>query len=245
MTRVDLSAVSVFLDYDGTITVPGEIVVDGHPVSVSADTGVHLLERLTTGDWRAIDREYASGAIGSREALAREWAMLPADERTLRAVAREVPLDPGLGPLVEGLRAEGAEVLVVSDGFGFHVADALAPFGVDVLTNAVDFEAGALEFPHVDRCCPCSTCGMCKQAPIKDARRRGRRAVFVGDGVSDRKAALLADRLFAKVSPGGRPARGPERAPERGHGLAEWCELADVAYEPFVSLADVHAALLG
>jgi 2-hydroxy-3-keto-5-methylthiopentenyl-1-phosphate phosphatase len=224
---MDLSVVSVFLDFDGTIT--------------SVDTGVHLLERLTTDDWRAVDDEYASGAIGSREALAREWAMLPADEGTLRAVAREVPLDPGLGPLVEGLRAAGAEIVVVSDGFGFHVAEALAPFGVDVLTNAVDFGTGALEFPHVDRCCPCSTCGTCKQAPIKDARRRGRRAVFVGDGVSDRKAALLADRLFAKVGPGGRPDGGPNRA----HGLAEWCELADVAYEPFVSLADVHAALLG
>jgi 2-hydroxy-3-keto-5-methylthiopentenyl-1-phosphate phosphatase len=223
VTVVDLSAVSVFLDFDGTIT--------------AADTGVHLLERLTNDDWRAVDDEYASGTIGSREALSRQWAMLPVDEDALRAVAREVPLDPGLGPLVEGLRAGGAEVMVVSDGFGFHVGEALAPFGVEVLTNAVDFATGALVFPHADRCCPCSTCGTCKQAPIKDARRRGRRAVFVGDGVSDRKAALLADRLFAKVGPGGRP--------EQGHGLAEWCELADVAYEPFESLADVHVALLG
>jgi HAD superfamily phosphoserine phosphatase-like hydrolase len=235
VTDVDLSAVSVFLDYDGTITVPGEILVEGHRVSVSADTGVHLLERLTTDDWRAVDREYASGAIGSREALSREWAMLPADEHTLRAVAREVPVDPGLGALVEGLRAAGAEVVVLSDGFGFHVAEALAPFGIEVLTNTVDFDTGVLEFPHVDRCCPCSTCGMCKQAPMKDARRRGRHAVFVGDGVSDRKAALLADRLFAKVGP---------HNEESGHSLAEWCELADVAYEPFESLADVHAALL-
>jgi 2,3-diketo-5-methylthio-1-phosphopentane phosphatase len=213
---MDLSTTSVFLDFDGTIT--------------TADTGVHLLERLTTEDWRAVDDEYAAGLIGSREALARQWAMLPSDEAVVRAVAREVPLDPGVGPLVEGLRAAGAEVLVVSDGFGFHVAEALAPFGIDVLTNAVDFGTGALEFPHLDRCCPCSTCGTCKQAPIKDARRRGRNAVFVGDGVSDRKAALLADRLFAKVGIG---------------GLAEWCETADVAYEPFASLADVHAALLG
>jgi 2-hydroxy-3-keto-5-methylthiopentenyl-1-phosphate phosphatase len=51
--------------------------------------------------------------------------------------------------------------------------------------------------------------------------------VFVGDGVSDRKAALLADRLFAK------------------RNLADWCELAGVPYEPFESLADVHTALLG
>jgi 2-hydroxy-3-keto-5-methylthiopentenyl-1-phosphate phosphatase len=210
---MDLSTTSVFLDFDGTIA--------------TADTGVHLLTRLGAEDWRAVDDEYAAGTIGSREALARQWAMLPPDEGTLRAVAREVPLDPGLGPLVDGLRSAGAEVLVVSDGFGFHVAEALAPFGLDLLTNAVDFGTGALEFPHVDRCCPCSTCGTCKQAPIKDARRRGRKAVFVGDGVSDRKAALLADRLFAK------------------HDLAEWCELTGVDYEPFASLADVQTALLG
>src|SRR5207244_7793010 len=140
-------------------------------------------------------------------------------EHTLRAVAREVPLDPGLGPLVDGLRAAGAEVVVVSDGFGFHLAEALAPFGIEVLTNAVDFATGALEFPHLDRCCPCSTCGMCKQAPIRDARRRGRLALFVGDGVIDRKAALIADRLFAKVSYRGGAHGGPA-GPQLAPGLA-------------------------
>jgi HAD superfamily phosphoserine phosphatase-like hydrolase len=210
---MDLSNASVFLDFDGTIA--------------TADTGVHLLARLATDDWRAVDEEYAAGRIGSREALSRQWAMLPADEAVLRAVAREVPLDPDLGPLVEGLRAAGAEVTVVSDGFGFPVTEALARFDLDVLTNTVDFATGELAFPHVDRCCPCSTCGTCKQAPIKEARRRGRSAVFVGDGVSDRKAALLADRLFAKA------------------GLADWCDLTGVDYEPFTALGDVRAALLG
>jgi 2,3-diketo-5-methylthio-1-phosphopentane phosphatase len=210
---MDLARASVFLDFDGTIA--------------TRDTGVHLLTRMARDDWQEVDDEYAAGTIGSREALTRQWAMLSHDERELRAVAAEVPLDPALGPLADGLRAAGAEVLVVSDGFGFHVADALARFGLDFLTNAVDFTTGTLEFPNIDRCCPCSTCGTCKQAPIKDAHRRGRTTVFVGDGVSDRKAALLADRLFAK------------------DGLADWCELSGVDHEPFASLADVHVALLG
>ena len=76
--------------------------------------------------------------------------------------------------------------------------DACAPLGVDVLTNAVDFTTGELQFPHEDRCCPCSSCGVCKQAPIKDAQYRGQTTVLVGDGASDRKAALLADVVFAK-----------------------------------------------
>ena len=69
---------------------------------------------------------------------------------------------------------------------------------VPVLTNAVDWTTGRLEFPHEDRCCACSSCGVCKQAPIKDARHAGRTTVLVGDGASDYKAALLADVVFAK-----------------------------------------------
>jgi len=210
---VDLANAAVFLDFDGTIT--------------EADVGVHLLDRLGDPAWRQVEDLYFSGAIGSRECLEKEWALLPRDEAALRRVAAEVPLDPGLGDLVTGLRHAGAEVTVVSDGFGFYVADAVARFGLDVLTNEVDFGTGRLEFPNLDRCCPCSTCGTCKQAPLKDARRRGRTAVLVGDGASDRKAALLAQRLFAKGD------------------LAEWCELGDVPYEPFTTLADVHRALLG
>jgi HAD superfamily phosphoserine phosphatase-like hydrolase len=209
---VNLASASVFLDFDGTMTV--------------VDTGVHLLERLADGGaWRTIDELYGAGAIGSRECLEREWQLLPHDEAVLRAAVRDVALDTDAERLIADLRERGAEVTVVSDGFGFYAEEVCARLGVPVLTNAVDWSTGALEFPNLDRCCPCSSCGTCKQAPIKDARRRGRTTVFVGDGISDRKAALLADVLFAKDR------------------LAEWCEFSGVAFEFFETLADVHAAL--
>ena len=86
--------------------------------------------------------------------------------------------------------------------------------------------AGRLEFPNEDRCCACSSCGTCKQAPIKDARHRGRATVLVGDGTSDRKAALLADVVFAKGA------------------LASWCAANGVALTSVRRpSADVHAAL--
>jgi len=209
---VDLASASVFLDFDGTMTV--------------VDSGVHLLERLTVdSSWLALDQLYGAGAIGSRECLEREWELLPHDEAVLRASAREVVLDPDAERLIADLRQRGAEVTVVSDGFGFYAEEVCERLGVAVLTNAVDWSAGTLAFPNLDRCCPCSSCGTCKQAPIKDARRRARTTVFVGDGISDRKAALLADVLFAK----GR--------------LAEWCEVSGVEYRDFDTLADVQSAL--
>jgi 2-hydroxy-3-keto-5-methylthiopentenyl-1-phosphate phosphatase len=208
---VDLAAASVFLDFDGTVT--------------QDDTGVHVLSRLAPPEWRAISEAYRRGEIGSRECLLDEWDLVPKEAALVAAVVDEVPLDPGARPLVDALRAAGAEVTIVSDGFGIRVREIAAELGAGVLSNTVDWETGRLEFPHEDRCCPCSTCGTCKQAPIKDARHRGRVTILVGDGTSDRKAALLADLVFAKGD------------------LAWWCAQADVCHERFDVLADVQAAL--
>jgi 2,3-diketo-5-methylthio-1-phosphopentane phosphatase len=209
---LDLSRTSVFLDFDGTIT--------------ERDVGQHLLDRFAGDEWLTLREEYRAGTIGSRECLVSQWDLLEADEVALRAAASEVPLDPGFEAFVAALGDAGAEVVVVSDGFGFRAEEVCAEVGVRVLTNHVDWATRRLEFPHEDRCCPCSTCGVCKQAPVKEARHAGRTAVLVGDGTSDRKAALLADVVFAK----GR--------------LARWCELQEVPHRRFTTLADVHAALL-
>jgi 2-hydroxy-3-keto-5-methylthiopentenyl-1-phosphate phosphatase len=211
LTGLDLSRTSVFLDFDGTVS--------------TADVGVHVLTRAAPDEWRAIDEQFRHGVIDSRECILDEWELVEGDEATLRAIAAEVGLDPGLGPLVDALRAAGAELTVVSDGFGFYVEDAVRPFGLDVLTNAVDFATRELLFPHEDRCCPCASCGTCKQAPIKDATRRGRATMLIGDGASDRKAALLADVVFAKDA------------------LASWCGAFGVDHVAFDTLADVHRLL--
>jgi 2,3-diketo-5-methylthio-1-phosphopentane phosphatase len=209
---VGLADTSVFLDFDGTIT--------------RRDTCVHTLERLGGPDWHRYADEFAAGRIGSRECIQQEWSLVrSAGEDALRAVATEVEVDPAFVSLADALREAGAEVTVVSDGFGYHAEAVCAEAGVPVLTNAVDWETGELTFPNLDRCCPCSTCGTCKQAPIKEARMRGRSTIFVGDGISDRKAALLADVLFAKDN------------------LADWCDEAGIDYRPFATLADVARAL--
>ena len=208
---LDLARTSVFIDFDGTIT--------------TQDVGVHVLSRTAPDEWRAIDEQFRHGVIDSRECILDEWELVEGDESSLRAIAAEVPLDPGVGPLVDALRAAGAELTVVSDGFGFYVEDAVRSFGLDVLTNAVDFTTRELLFPNEDRCCPCASCGTCKQAPIKDAHHRGQTTMLIGDGASDRKAALLADVVFAKDA------------------LASWCGAFGVEYVPFETLADVQQML--
>jgi 2-hydroxy-3-keto-5-methylthiopentenyl-1-phosphate phosphatase len=67
----------------------------------------------------------------------------------------------------------------------------------------------------------CPACG----EPCKRAALEGGDVVFVGDGVSDHCAALVADRVFAR------------------DGLAEYLAGEGVSYEPFGDLRDVAAAL--
>ena len=207
----ELAHTSVFLDYDGTIS--------------AEDTGVHLLARLGAPGWREVDAAYSAGEIGSRMCLLDEWDLLTVDRELLDATAAEVPIDPDVDALVGDLLRAGAEVTIVSDGFGFYVERAVGHLGIPIVTNRVNWETGALEFPNEDRCCACSSCGTCKQAPIKDAKRRGRTTVLVGDGTSDRKAAAVADIVYPK------------------DGLAQWCEAFGLGFHRFGGLDDVRAGL--
>lgn len=207
----DLASTSVFFDFDGTIS--------------TTDIGVHILERLAHDGWRDLDRAYAAGVIGSRECMRRQWECIPASvsEDQRRAAAREVPLDPAFGPLVEALRAAGAELAVVSDGYGFYVHELLAEWDLPIFTNDVDFTTNAVVFPHVaEDCGSCAACGTCKPSFLAQARARGRRTIFVGDGTSDRHAARVADEVFATGA------------------LARWCKTEGIAHREFENLGDVN-----
>lgn len=207
----DLSTTSVFFDFDGTIS--------------TTDVGVHVLEQLADPSWRRYEDDYTAGRIGSRECMAKQWACIPdhVGEQQRRAAAQEVPLDPGFGPLVDALRAGGAEVAVVSDGYGFYVHERLAAWDLPVFTNDVDFATNTVVWPHDNAGCGlCAACGTCKPSFLEEAHRRGRRSLFIGDGASDRYAARVADEVFATGA------------------LARWCTEEGVTHVKFENLSEVN-----
>lgn len=203
-----MSSMSVFLDFDGTVTVE--------------DTSTHLLRRLSGPGWEAPGQEYRDGRISGRTCLLREWEMLPHDLDQLIAVASEVSIDPGAEALLNLLTRAGAEVAVLSDGFGFF-AEHLMGARVPVITNRVRGEQ--LSFPHRSSGCACAQCGVCKPEFVRSASSRGRTTVVIGDGTSDRRAAVAADVIFAKGE------------------LADWCSAQGVAHTYFTSLFDVVSQL--
>ena len=190
-----------------------------------------LLNRFSDPDWTAIDEAYERGDRTYRELLTEENAMLTGTrEEMLAYVLDHCPMDPTFAPFVAWLRERGIPLTMVSDGSAFHIAPMLAAAGlgdVPVIMNTFVFgpdeRFAELAFPNAHP--ECVGCGTCKMLAVTNAQAAAGRVAFIGDGVSDRFAALYADVVFAKRE------------------LPALCEASGVAYRPWSDFDDVRASL--
>jgi len=204
---------AIFVDYDGTIT--------------DIDTFDAILRSVAGEDvWQRFEDELAAGRMVLRDVLAQQAAMVRMSrEETLAFLESRARVDPAFPPFVHTARAHGAQVAVVSSGLRQIIGPALERAGVDVpvFANDVSFDAEGWTMTFIDD----SANGHDKAARVREARARGARTVYVGDGPSDFEAALEADRRFAKTN----------RALER------YCRERGVDCTSFASFEQIERAL--
>ena len=168
----------LFVDWDGTITVRDSLVMVIHEF----------------GDPRLLaELEPRVGVdLTLHEEIALEFAAVtaPLDE-VVAWVLEHVEVRPGLAELAE------FDPVVVSAGFRELIEPVLAREGVEleVLANTVEARPGGWVVRFRDEAV-CATCG----EPCKRSGLAGEPYVYVGDGYSDRCAALAAERVFARDS---------------------------------------------
>jgi 2-hydroxy-3-keto-5-methylthiopentenyl-1-phosphate phosphatase len=191
--------VRLVLDWDGTCTV--------------ADSLVEAIR--TFGDPAVFERSFASYG----ESLTAEVATIRASADEVSSWAAEhVRVRPGFRELVESRRP-----VIVSSGLPQLILPVLAreQVGPELLCNGAEPRPDGWRLRFRDEGL-CPVCGdKCKRRSLPEERP----LAYAGDGISDRCAALAADRVFAR----GWLARHLD-------GLA-------IPYEPFESLHDVAAAL--
>jgi 2-hydroxy-3-keto-5-methylthiopentenyl-1-phosphate phosphatase len=175
-----------YVDFDGTIML--------------CDTTDYLFERFALPEWRAVEEEWASGHIGSRECMARQVALLRVTKADLEAAAAELEIDPGFANFLSMLRQRGIGVTIVSDGLDRIIDLTLKRFGLEVPFYAnrlvqVGDDTWRLEFPHARDDCAAGS-GHCKCS--RTAAHRPALGVVVGDGRSDFCIAGRADLVLAK-----------------------------------------------
>jgi 2-hydroxy-3-keto-5-methylthiopentenyl-1-phosphate phosphatase len=132
-------------------------------------------------------------------------------------LVENVVVRPGFADLVEEF-----DPLVISSGFHELIEPILAREGVavELLANRLDPRPDGWRVIWRDE----SVCEICGE-PCKRSSLGGESFVYVGDGYSDRCAALAAERVFAR------------------DGLAEYLDDKGVAYAPFDTLSEVAASL--
>ncbi len=176
--------------------------------------------------------------FGDREIFARAEGALGAS-MTLREVIElefssvRAPFDEVLAWLLEHVRvragfrefARSHDPLVLSSSFVETIEPVLEREGVRlrVLANGVDARPDGWRVRWRDE----TICEHCSEACKRGGLPGERPVVFVGDGYSDRCAALAADRVFAR------------------DGLAEYLDERGVEYEPFEDFVQLGAALDG
>jgi 2-hydroxy-3-keto-5-methylthiopentenyl-1-phosphate phosphatase len=196
--------VRLVLDWDGTVT--------------DRDTLELVIERF--GDIATYRR---TGALMGRslshdDALARSFATVRAPlTEVVDWLVATVRLRAGFHELAERHRP-----LVLSSGFHELIGPILVRerIGVDVRANNVEARSDGwrIRFRRRARCAECGE--PCKRAELPPGE-----VAYVGDGYSDRCAALAATRVFATG------------------GLARYLSERGIPYHPFDDLRDVLRAL--
>jgi 2-hydroxy-3-keto-5-methylthiopentenyl-1-phosphate phosphatase len=197
--------VRVVLDWDGTVT--------------EVDSLHLVLERFGDVDVYRRVEESLGRSLTLHEVIAVEFETVRAPlAEVVEFLLDVVRIRPGFRELVAAYRP-----IVVSAGFHELIEPVLEREGVEVelLANRVDPQPDGWRVRFRDEAA-CADCGeACKRGALPDGE-----VVYVGDGYSDRCAALRADRVFAR------------------DGLAAYLDARGLPHEPFDDLHGVRSALV-
>jgi 2-hydroxy-3-keto-5-methylthiopentenyl-1-phosphate phosphatase len=201
---------SIVIDFDGTVTEDD------------------LLDKIALGFgdpavYQEVEDGLDAGTMPLREVIVREFEPVtaPLDE-VVAWVLEHATVRAGFRELVERAQEAGWEVHVVSSGFHELIEPVLERERVNVQLHANRVDASPdgwrVDWRYPDDCDHCGE--SCKRALLPDGY-----VVYVGDGYSDRCAALASDRVFAT------------------RGLARYLTEQGAPFEPFSDFRDLSAAL--
>jgi 2,3-diketo-5-methylthio-1-phosphopentane phosphatase len=202
---------TLVVDFDGTIT--------------EDDLLDEIAQRF--GDpsvYQEVEDGLHAGTVTLRECITREFEPVtaPLDE-VVRWILERARIRPGFGELVGLARRRGWRVVILSSGFHELIEPVLEGEGVDaeLRANRVDPRPTGWRVLWRDE----TVCAECGEACKRAALPADGEIVYIGDGISDRCAALASDRVFATK------------------GLARYLDSVGAPYESFRDFFDVAAAL--
>jgi 2-hydroxy-3-keto-5-methylthiopentenyl-1-phosphate phosphatase len=206
-------SLALVLDFDGTIT--------------EVDPLQEVSRRFGNPEVvRQVEEALAVGQITLQEEITREFAPVRASlDDVVHWVLGRARVRAGFRELVALAHDRAWPILVLSSGFHELIEPVLAraQVEVEVKANRLDARPDGWRVLWRDG----SVCPVCGQPCKRAALPKDGDIVYIGDGYSDRCAALASNRVFATRS------------------LARYLDAQGVPYEPFGDFFDVARALVG
>jgi HAD superfamily phosphoserine phosphatase-like hydrolase len=204
---------AIFSDFDGTIS---------HP-----DTLNFLAETFSSLEFRrGIGRQIASGEISLRDGIQQEVNAIQGTlEEVLSLLREHVQIDNAFPAFASWCQQAGIPLTILSAGIKDVIENLLRPYNlsqVRILANPLRIAEGKWSLQFLDD----TPWGHDKSRAVHQAKTEGYWAVFLGDGLSDRRAAEMADLVFAKS------------------GLAHYCTEQQIPHKLFTSFAEVQQELM-
>lgn len=174
----------LFVDFDGTITET-ETLDGAMRMCIPPDVYKQGLKRMMSGESTL------------KETVRFAFDNIPSSRyEEIMAYVREVPIRPGFGDLVDGMQKLGVPVVVISGGLKPYVEEKLAPYRSKLLdVYSVDLDtSGAFMKLHTAYEGEGDLLEKLKVMALYDYKR----AICVGDGLTDLRMAAHSDVVFAR-----------------------------------------------
>ena len=175
----------VLSDFDGTI--------------VQIDTAAYVLEQFAEGDWRQFDEKLVTGEIGLEECIRRQFSLVKAPEKEiLDKVILVTDFRPNFEALVGYCRTNNVPFVAVTGGLDFIVRYFLRPWRrvVRIIAPEAKCSSRGIEFKNFPKLHNRASHNF-KDDLVRNHRKRGKKAVYIGDSLNDYEAVRNADFGFA------------------------------------------------
>ena len=201
--------IAVFSDFDGTIA---------HPDTINFLTETHGGLEFR----QKMSRKIASGEISLREGISTEIATIKGSlNEVLDFLIPQVKIDEHFPYFVNWCLQNSIPVTILSAGIKEVIEQLLAPYNlnnVQLLANSLEIVNGHWKLHFLDD----SPWGHDKSNALMQARSEGYKTVFLGDGLSDLRAAEKADLVFSKGK------------------LSKLCQENSLPYIPFENFSQIN-----
>jgi len=173
-------------DFDGTI--------------IRNNMSVLIREEFLHGNWQEIEKDYLAGRITVEQSNTLQFRSIRESESRLREFVRgHIDVRPGFSEFIEYCAQNGITFVIVSSGLDFYIQTVLTEIGMadlELYCAQTSFTSEGISVSYTD------PYGNTVDSDFKCSylnwlRQRDSTILYLGDGLSDVRAACQADYVFA------------------------------------------------